>query len=194
MILRLSFVAAFASPGAVAVARHQQPASFPTGGLGRNCNRYYPCWAGPFAPRLSYLRPSGRGNHHPARGNHQWKSGSRLLDKKMMVATTDAVPALDSPAGAALASEGLKPQEWKALLEAGELISLEKEKLLISQGDVYENPDDREVYLLLQGECRIEVKGKGVGQMGPGEFVGEGETRRTLCSHEACEGGKRRLA
>lgn len=98
----------------------------------------------------------------------------------MMVATTDALPALDSPAGEVLAREGLKPKEWKALLEAGELVSLEQEQLLISQGDVYENPDDREVYLLLQGECRIEVKGKVVGQMGPGEFVGEGESSKTL--------------
>lgn len=92
----------------------------------------------------------------------------------MAVTTKGALPALDSAAGAALANEGLKPQEWRALLEAGELISLDEEQLLISQGDIYENPDDREVYLLLGGECRIEVRGKDVGKMGAGEFVGEG--------------------
>ena len=175
MIVRLALVAASASPRAVAAALRQQPA-FQTLALGSNGNgNRCPSWASPFAPRACPLRPSAHAIHQPARGNHQQKSCDRL-GAKMMVSTTEPLPALDSPAGAALAGEGLKPQEWKALLETGELISLEQEQLLISQGDVYENPDDREVYLLLQGECRIEVQGKGVGQMGPGEFVGEGET------------------
>lgn len=169
MILRLAFFAAFASPVALAAARNQQPV-YPTHALAGNGNgnRHYPCWAGPVAPPRLYCPRSS------ARGNHQRKPCGRL-ETKMMVATRDALPSLDSPAGAALAGEGLKPAAWKALLEAGELVSLEREKLLISQGDIYENPDDREVYLLLQGECRIEVRGKDVGKMGPGEFVGEGE-------------------
>lgn len=182
MIVRLAFVAAIASPMVLEAAPRQQIAFVPTSGLGSKCNRYcYAAWASPPPPRPRSLRSS-------THGTHQRKSCSRL-ETKMMVATTEALPGLDSPAGVALAGEGLKPQDWKALLEAGELISLKPEQLLISQGDVFENPDDREVYLLLEGECRIEVKGKGVGQMGPGEFVGEGarETpfvRLLLCMWE----------
>lgn len=185
MILRMGHAAAFVSPIALAIAGRHQHSTFPADALlGCNSN-CYPCWASPFAPRGCFPWTSAHGKHQPARGRHQRKSCSRL-DSRMMVATTAAsLPGLDSPAGAALASEGLKPQEWTALLKAGELISLEQEQLLISQGDVYENPEDREVYLLLQGECRIEVRGKGVGQIGPGEFVGEGET---------CPWEERRLA
>lgn len=84
-------------------------------------------------------------------------------------------PPLDSPAGAGLAREGITPQEWTALLEAGEVASLKQGQLLMSQGDIYQQPGDREVYLLLSGECRIEVQGKPVGRIATGDFVGEGE-------------------
>lgn len=90
---------------------------------------------------------------------------------------TDRPPPLDSPAGAGLAAEGITPQEWKALLEAGEVASLRQGQLLMSQGDIYQQPGDREVYLLLSGECRIEVQGKPVGRIAAGDFVGEGERR-----------------
>lgn len=175
MILRLAWAAALASP-VVIKAAHKQPPAFQTRSLAGkgNCNRY-PCWASPFCPpRLCSPRLSARKKHQPTYGNRMRKSCNRL---EMMVATRDsALPAIDSPAGAALANEGLKPREWAALLKEGELMSLQQEELLISQGDIYENPGDREVYLLLDGECRIEVKGQAVGEMGPGEFVGEGET------------------
>ncbi|CAM9496956.1 unnamed protein product [Pylaiella littoralis] len=87
--------------------------------------------------------------------------------------TTGLLPPLDSAAGAGLAGEGITPQEWKALLEAGEVASLEQGQLLMSQGDIYEQPGDREVYLLLSGECRIEVQGKPAGRIATGDFVGE---------------------
>lgn len=83
-------------------------------------------------------------------------------------------PPLDSPAGAGLAKEGITEREWEALLKVGEVVSLKGSELLISQGDTYDEPGDRQLYLLLDGECRIEVKGKPVASIAPGDFVGEG--------------------
>lgn len=131
----------------------------------------------------SDCRFHGRSHYSPRRS-----SSSRWATKMMVASNKEAslqvepargaapLPALNSPAGAALAAEGINQKEWEALLEAGEVASLGKAQLLISQGDTYDHPGDRELYLLLRGELQIEVQGKPVGRIGTGDFVGEGMT------------------
>ncbi len=121
---------------------------------------------------------TGRIFHLPAQhpSSPRRPSSPRTTSAPSMVAT-QTLPPLDSPAGARLKEEGVTQRDWAALLEAGGVDTLREGQLLISQGDVYEDPENREVYLLLQGECQIEVRGRPVGKMGPGEFVGEGERR-----------------
>ncbi|CAM9677289.1 unnamed protein product [Ectocarpus sp. 12 AP-2014] len=112
-----------------------------------------------------------------ARACSRRTGSSSRFDAKMAVwggtGTIPDCPPLDSPAGAGLAKEGISEREWAALLKVGEVVSLKGSELLISQGDTYDEPGDRQLYLLLEGECRIEVKGKPVASIAPGDFVGE---------------------
>lgn len=55
-----------------------------------------------------------------------------------------------------------------AIAKAGDAIDLAKDQVLISEGDV-----DTDLYFLLAGKARIEVKGVPVNQRGPGDHVGE---------------------
>lgn len=81
---------------------------------------------------------------------------------------------IESPAAAELAAKGMRQDEWEALLATGEVLSLREGELLMSEGDSYDEPDQREVYLVVGGELRLEVQGKSVARLKPGEFVGEG--------------------
>lgn len=82
--------------------------------------------------------------------------------------------AWDSPAAAVLAAHGMLEDDWEALIRVGEVISLVEGQLLMSQGDSYDEPGDREVYLTVSGEFRLEVRGKPVARLQVGDFVGEG--------------------
>jgi CRP/FNR family transcriptional regulator, cyclic AMP receptor protein len=55
-----------------------------------------------------------------------------------------------------------------AIASAGGAIDLSKDQVLISEGG-----DDTDLYFLLAGKARIEVKGVPVNQRGPGDHVGE---------------------
>ncbi|CAN0169411.1 unnamed protein product, partial [Ectocarpus fasciculatus] len=126
-------------------------------------------------PRTPQSRPYGG---LPARACSRRTGSSSRLGAKMAIwgggtGTIRDCPPLDSPAGAGLAKQGITEREWKALLKVGEVVSLKGSELLISQGDTYDEPGDRQLYLLLEGECRIEVKGKPVAFIAPGDFVGE---------------------
>lgn len=95
--------------------------------------------------------------------------------------TSIAFP-LDSPAAGTLVEQGIRREGWEALLAVGELLDFKEGELLMSEGDTPELPDDREVYLLLSGECRLEVRGAPVAKLLAGEFVGEGKGLEHCCS------------
>lgn len=82
-----------------------------------------------------------------------------------------------SPAAERLADKGMHHEEWERLLSVGEVVSLRDGQLLISVGDSFDEPEDREVYLLLSGECQLEVRDRPTGKLLPGDFVGEGAER-----------------
>lgn len=97
-------------------------------------------------------------------------------------ATTTAAPPttsvefpVDSPAAGKLAEQGIRREEWEALLAVGEVVDFREGELIVSEGDTPEIPEDREVYLLLRGQCRLEVRGSPVAKLLAGEFVGEGK-------------------
>lgn len=92
---------------------------------------------------------------------------------------------LESPAGSKLVGHGIRKEEWEALLAAGDEVSLREGELLVSQGDQPEDSDKREVFLLLSGQCRLEVRGAEVALLLPGDFVGEGTSG---CSIVECIG------
>lgn len=81
---------------------------------------------------------------------------------------------VDSAAASKLVKHGITKQGWEALLSLGEESTLREGELLMVQGDQPKNVEDREVYLLLSGECRLEVRGSEVARLLPGDFVGEG--------------------
>lgn len=81
---------------------------------------------------------------------------------------------VDSPAAAGLVAQGIESPEWESLLRAGEVLSLKEGELLMSEGDSYDNPGDREVYLMLSGVCRLAVQESPVAMISAGDFVGEG--------------------
>lgn len=84
---------------------------------------------------------------------------------------------LDSPAASRIAPHGITSKEWERLLRAGQVVYLRQGELLVCEGDLPPAADDREVFLLLTGECRGEVRGAEVARILPGDFVGEGEAR-----------------
>lgn len=81
---------------------------------------------------------------------------------------------VDSEAASRLAEYGITGEEWEKLLEAGEVVGLKQGELVVFEGERPSSDDDREVFLLLSGECRGEVRGDEVARVLPGEFVGEG--------------------
>lgn len=100
--------------------------------------------------------------------------------------TTVAAPTsisfpVDSPAARKLVEQGISQEGWEALLAVGEVLSYREGELLMSEGDTPEVTDDREVYLLLRGECRLEVRGSPVAKLLAGEFVGEGRGLEDCC-------------
>lgn len=95
----------------------------------------------------------------------------------MMSATTSAsatATSVDSPAAAVLATHGMRRGDWEALVRAGEVVTLKEGALLMSQGESYDEPEDRKVYLIVSGGFRLEVRGKAVARVQVGDFVGEG--------------------
>lgn len=81
---------------------------------------------------------------------------------------------VDSAAASKLVRHGITKQGWEALVSLGEESTLRESELLMFQGDQPKDAGDREVYLLLSGECRLEVRGSEVARLVPGDFVGEG--------------------
>lgn len=94
--------------------------------------------------------------------------------------TSIAFP-VDSPAAGKLVEQGISREGWEALLAVGEVLYFKEGELLVSEGDTPEVPDDREVYLLLSGECRLEVRGAPVAKLLAGEFAGEGKGLEDCC-------------
>lgn len=86
--------------------------------------------------------------------------------------------AISSPAAAKLEEKGMTQKDWNTLLDIGNVVSLQGGELLMSQGDVSEDPGKRELYLVLRGECRLEVSDGAVARLLPGDFIGEGKVRR----------------
>lgn len=93
-----------------------------------------------------------------------------------------AIKNLSAPAAAKLEEKGMTQKDWNALLDVGDVVSLQGGELLMSQGDVYEEPEERELYLVLSGECRLEVSDGAVARLLPGDFIGEGEVRSAYAS------------
>lgn len=81
---------------------------------------------------------------------------------------------IDSKAASRVGEYGITGEEWERLLKAGEVVLLKEGQLVVCEGEQPSSGDDREVFLLLGGECRGEVRGDQFARILPGDFVGEG--------------------
>ena len=141
----------------------------------------------PTAPRVRpySTRSSSRRHRHGHSCSDRYRGGTSMIaattssDEAPAGAqqTTATATSIDSPAAAVLAAHGMRRGDWEAFIRAGEVEFLKEGELLISQGDSYDEPGDRKVYLIVSGVLRLEVRGKPVARLQVGDFVGEGERR-----------------
>ena len=91
----------------------------------------------------------------------------------MMVAAgisagTGALPRLPDK----LRDSGVSEEQWGMLVAAGDVKTLRQGDVLFREGEVV-SADDKEVYVILEGGARIEVRGNVVARLKPGCFLGE---------------------
>ncbi|CAM9311168.1 unnamed protein product [Discosporangium mesarthrocarpum] len=100
---------------------------------------------------------------------------------------------------------GLDSTNWQNLLAIGELRVYEENELIIREGSLPRNPEEREVYLILRGECQLEVRGRAMARLEPSSFAGEASfasrsklprsaTVRTITDVEALSWSTRNLS
>ena len=129
-------------------------------------------------------RPLSRRGRHGHTCSHHNNGGAIMLTAtssdradtaaQQTTATTATVTSVDSPAAAVLAAHGMRKGDWEALIRAGEVMSLKEGELLMSQGDSYDEPGDRLIYLTVSGGFGLEIQGKPAARIQVGDFVGEG--------------------
>lgn len=123
--------------------------------------------------RSAYSYPGATST--PAVGQTSLKRGPM---KMVALSWESDETAISSPAAAKLEEKGMTQKDWNTLLDIGNVVSLQGGELLMSQGDVSEDPKERELYLVLTGECRLEISDGAVARLLPGDFIGEGKVRR----------------